>query len=202
MARYRESRTKVCRRLGVQLVRNSGVSKSLSRREILNTGRRPGKVSEFGVRLKEKQKIRFYYEISEKQLRNYYLEAQRLPGNSAIMLLTLLERRLDNAICQMRFATTMSDARQMVVHGHVTVNGKKCSSPAYQLNVGDIIGVRAKQSSQNRAKFALGQVRDHLTPEWIVVNEDELTGRVSRLPERPDVRCPVEEQKVIEFYSR
>lgn len=202
MSRYRGPKTKICRRLGVQLVRNSGVAKSLARRETLNTGKRPGKQSEYAMRLREKQKLRFYYELSEKQLVGYFSEAQRLKGNSGHSLLILLERRLDNAICQMRFATTMSDARQMIVHGHVTINGKRVNSPAYRLNPEDVIGIRNKQGSQNRARFALQQVRDHLPAEWITINEEELTGRVARLPEHTDGRCPCEVQKIIEFYSR
>ncbi|MFH0911916.1 MAG: 30S ribosomal protein S4 [Planctomycetota bacterium] len=203
MARFHGPMTKVCRRLGFLASRKSGVGKAYSRREVLpTTGGRRRRPSEYGVRLIEKQKLRYYYGITEKQLHRAYRDANRMPGNTGHNLLIFLERRLDNAVCNMRFGVTMADARQLVAHGHVTVNGRRVDIPSFRVSENDVIGVQEKKSSLARAQNALATVGDSEVPDWIAVDEKAFTGRVLRLPTREDVRCPVEEQKVIEFYSR
>lgn len=202
MARYTGPRAKLCRRLGFLITRNAGVARAYAKRESLFAGGRRRKVSEYGVRLIEKQKLRFYYGCSEKQLRAYYKEATRLIGNSGHNILCLLERRLDNVISNLRFAVTIADARQLVSHGHITVNDKKMDVASYLVKEGDVIAVKDRAKSKTRAENALALVKDIEVPDWIHCEDGKLSARVVRLPGREDVRCPVEEQKVIEFYSK
>jgi small subunit ribosomal protein S4 len=201
MARYTGPKTKLCRRLGFLVTRNSGVAKAYAKRETIGDGRRR-KVSEYGMRLIEKQKLRFYYGCSEKQMRSLYREGSRMGGNVGHNLLSLLERRLDNVVANMRFGVTIQEARQIISHGHILVNGKKCRVASYTVKEGDEIAVAAKEKSQKRVQTALEQVRDIEVPDWLSCDDNKLSGKVLRLPVRDDVRCPVEEQKVIEFYSR
>ncbi|MHC4885060.1 MAG: 30S ribosomal protein S4 [Planctomycetota bacterium] len=202
MARYTGPRAKLCRRLGFLITRNAGVARAYAKREMIFTGGRRRKVSEYGLRLIEKQKLRFYYGCSEKQLRASYKEATRMGGNAGHNILSLLERRLDNVVANLRFAVTIADARQLVSHGHITVNGKKMDVASYRVKEGDVIAVRDKQKSKTRAENALALVKDVEVPDWMTCEDGKLTGKVDRLPGRDDVRCPVEEQKVIEFYSK
>jgi small subunit ribosomal protein S4 len=192
---------KVCRRLGFLASRSSGVAKAYARRESPpnQSRRRP---SEYALRLVEKQKLRHYYGPSEKQLRKAYRTASSMGGNAGHNLLQLLERRLDNVVCNLRFGRTVADARQLVSHGHITVNGRKVDVPSYIVEEGDIIGVREKKNSQTRVKNTIVTVGDYDVPEWLGCDDEALSGKVLRLPQRDDVRCPVDEQKVVEFYSR
>jgi len=192
---------KVCRRLGFLASRSSGVAKAYARRESKQQPFRR-KRSEYADRLVEKQKLRYYYGCSEKQLRRIYQDASRMGGNVGHNLLSLLERRLDNVVCNLRFGRTVADARQFIAHGHVTVNGRKVDVPSYRVNENDVIGVRDKKNSQERARQTMVTVGDYDVPEWMTCDEQALTGKIVRLPGREDVRCPVEDQKVIEFYSR
>ncbi|MBN1257476.1 MAG: 30S ribosomal protein S4 [Planctomycetes bacterium] len=202
MARYTGPMAKVCRRLGLLTSRSSGVAKAVARREFPpSTGRRR-KPSEYGLRLIEKQKLRYYYGCSEKQLRRIFKEANRMGGNAGHNLLCLLERRFDNVVCNLRFGRTVADARQLIAHGHVTINGKKMDIPSFFVNEGDVIAMRDRKSSKARAENTIATVGDYSIPDWISVDDKELTGKVLRLPTREDVRCVVDEQKVVEFYSR
>ncbi len=201
MARHRGPMAKVSRRLGFAASRKAGVARAFARRESPPSTRRR-RPSEYGLRLVEKQKLRYFYGVSEKQLHRAYEEATRAGGNPGHNLLQFLERRLDNVVCNLRFAVTTADARQLVAHGHVLVNGRKVDIPSYRVDKGDVVGVRDRQNSRARVENALAQVGDYEIPDWVAVDEKEFTGRVTRLPEREDVRCPVDEQKVIEFYSR
>jgi small subunit ribosomal protein S4 len=201
MARYRGPKAKLCRRLGFLITRKAGVSRAYARREFpASTSRR--RPSEYAVRLIEKQKLRYYYGTSEKQLRARYHEATRMGGNAGHNLLTLLERRLDNVVMNLRFAVTTEDARQLIAHGHITVNGKKVDVASCRVSEGDTIAVRDKEKSKKRVQAALERISSEEVPEWMTVDDKALSGKVVRLPVRDDVRCPVEEQKVIEFYSR
>lgn len=201
MARYSGPMAKKCRRLGFLASRKNGVAKAYARRENPpSTGRR--RPSEYALRLIEKQKLRYYYGCSEKQLRRAFRDASRAGGNAGHNLLRLLERRLDNVVMNMRFGCTLADARQLVAHGHITINGHKVDVPSYLVQEGDVIGVRDKKSSKDRVQHAIATVGDYELPEWVAVDDGEFTGKVLRMPERDDVRCPVDEQKVIEFYSR
>lgn len=201
MARYTGPKAKICRRLGFLAFRNSGVARAYAKREVLPTTSRR-KPSEYGLRLVEKQKLRYHYGCSEKQLRAVYREASRIGGNAGHNLLQLLERRLDNVVCCLRFGRSMEDARQLVSHGHITVNGKKLDVPSYIVREGDTIAVRDKKSSRNRVTNTLALGSDMDVPEWMDVDDEAYSGKVLRLPTRDDVRCPVDEQKVVEFYSR
>jgi len=192
---------KVSRRLGFLASRKNGVAKAFARRETLPTAsrRRP---SEYGLRLIEKQKLRYHYGCSEKQLRRSYQKASRMGGNAGHNLLQLLERRLDNVVMNLRFGITLADARQLVAHGHITINGHKVDVPSYLVKENDVIGVRDRKNSKERVSRSLQTVADYEVPEWISVDDENQTGKVLRMPVREDVRCPVDEQKVIEFYSR
>lgn len=201
MARYKGPMTKVCRRIGFLASRSAGVAKAYAKRETIGGGFRR-KTSEYGLRLIEKQKLRYFYGCSEKQMKTVYNDASKIGGNAGHNLLALLERRLDNVVCNARFGTTLADARQLVAHGHVTVNGKKMDIPSYRVSEGDIIGVADKKKSRDRATNAIEVVGDYEIPEWIAVDDKALTAKVTRLPVIDDVRCPVDYQKVIEFYSR
>ncbi len=201
MARYKGPMAKVCRRLGFLASRSAGVAKAYAKRETIQGGFRR-KTSEYGVRLIEKQKLRYFYGCSEKQLKRVYKDASRMGGNVGINLLSLIERRLDNVVCNARFGRTVADARQLIAHGHVIVNGKKLDIPSYRVQEGDVVGICKKKKSRERATNAIASVGDYEIPEWIAVDDEALTAKVTRLPVREDVTCPVDEQKVIEFYSK
>ncbi len=203
MARYTGPRTKISRRFGVALF---GSSKALERRNFppgqhgVRAGRK--KKSEYSVALGEKQKLRFQYGILEKQFRGYYEEAARRRGVTGVVLLQLLECRLDNVCYRAGFANSRQASRQMVNHGHVHVNGKRVDVPSYQVKPGDVIKVGAKPSSQQLALRMLDLTQAAPSVDWLEVNRDNMEVTMTRVPERSEIDPLVNEQLIVELYSR
>jgi small subunit ribosomal protein S4 len=203
MARYTGPRTKISRRFGVALF---GSSKALERRNFPpgQHGARAGrkKKSEYAVALGEKQKLRFQYGILEKQFRGYYEEAARRRGVTGEILLQLLETRLDNVCYRAGFANTRQAARQLVNHGHLSVNGRRVDIPSYQVRPGDVIKIEARPSSQQLALRMTDLTQSMPAVDWIQVDKEKLEATISRLPERSDIDPIVNEQLIVELYSR
>ncbi len=164
-------------------------------------GNRRKKVSEYGAQLKEKQKVRFIYGVLEKQFRHYYDTASNMKGVTGENMLMLLETRLDNVVYRLGLAKTRRMARQVVGHGHIRVNGKKVDIPSYQVKKGDVISLR-ERSTQIEMFKALREGTSVLTPKWLTFNAAELTGTVNDLPKREDIDYEVQENMIVEFYSR
>lgn len=203
MARYTGPRAKISRRFGVSLF---GPSKALERRNFppgqhgLRAGRK--KKSEYSVALGEKQKLRFQYGILEKQFRSYYTEAARRRGITGEILLQLLETRLDNVCYRAGFGNTRQSARQLVNHGHVKVNGRQVDIPSFQVKPGDVIKVADRPSSQQLAVRMTDLTQAMAAVDWINVDKDKLEATVTRVPQRDDINPIVNEQLIVELYSR
>ena len=165
-------------------------------------GGRRTKKSDYAIALAEKQKLRFQYGILEKQFRRYFAEAQRRRGVTGTLLIQLLEMRLDNLVYRMGFANTRAGARQFVNHGHVEVNGQRVDIPSYNVQVGDTITVRDSPRSKQLALRGLDLTQAIAQPEWLAVDRDNLSTSVLRIPEREEVDPMVNEQLVVELYSR
>ena len=164
-------------------------------------GNRRKKVSEYGAQLKEKQKVRFIYGVLEKQFQHYFEKASNMKGVTGENMLSLLELRLDNVVYRLGLAKTRRMARQVVGHGHIRVNGNKVDIPSYQVKVGDVITLR--QRSQEYEMFkSLREGTSVLTPKWLTFDAQNLTGTVSALPARDDIDYEVQENMIVEFYSR
>ena len=202
MARYTGPRVRISRRFGIPIF---GPTKYLERR---NYG--PGvhgpkyrrKTTEYGEGLIEKQKLRYYYGLMEKQFRGVYEKALRRRGVTGEQMLQILETRLDNVVFHLGFANTRAAARQMVGHGHVTVNGRKASIPSYALKVNDVISVKNNNVSRQLATKGLEVSASRAVPDWMTLNKEELKGTVMRIPTREEIRPIANEQAVVEFYSR
>jgi len=203
MARYTGPRTKLSRRFGVSLF---GSSKAFERRNFppgqhgVRAGRK--KKSEYAVALGEKQKLRFQYGILEKQFRAYYQEAARRRGITGETMLQLLETRLDNVCYRSGFGNSRQAARQLVNHGHVSVNGRKVDIPSFQTKPGDVIKVSEKPSSKQLAARMLDLTQALPQVDWIDVDRDAMKATVTRVPERSDIDPIVNEQLIVELYSR
>ncbi|REK58504.1 MAG: 30S ribosomal protein S4 [Thermobacillus sp.] len=199
MARYTGPKFKLSRRLGISL---SGTGKEL-KRPFPPGQHGPGqrrKVSGYGAQLMEKQKLRHMYGLSEKQFRNLFDKAVKMKGIAGENFMFLLESRLDNLVYRLGFANSRAGARQLVAHGHVTVNGKKVDIPSYQVSPGDVIGLRERSRSLKVIKEAL-EARRHL-PNYLEFNEQAMEGRYIRLPERSELTQDIDERQIVEFYSR
>ncbi len=200
MAKNMQPIAKRCKALGI-----SPTVMGYSKKE---TKRNPGgqmrkKKSEYAIQLNEKQKVKFVYGILEKQFHMYYEKASRMPGKTGENLLTLVERRLDNVVYRLGFATTRREARQLVSHAHFTVNGKKVNIPSYQVKAGDVIEVR--ESSRSSAKFAKltgPEAPVVALPAWLNREAGTLKGVVAKLPERSDIDYEVAEHLIVELYSK
>ena len=161
------------------------------------------KQSEYGLQLNEKQKVKFVYGVLEKQFRAYYETAAAAEGITGEVLLSTLERRLDNVVFRMGFALTRREARQLVSHGHFTVNGKVCDIPSFLVKVGDVVEVKERSRSSVKFKRFLGEDAIVVTtPTWVERDKENLKGTVTRLPERADIDFPVEEHLIVELYSK
>ena len=164
-------------------------------------GTRRKKVSEYGMQLKEKQKVKFVYGVLEKQFHKYYLKAANQKGMTGENLLKLLELRLDNVLYRLGLAKTRRMARQMAVHGHILVNGQKVDIPSYSVKVGDVITLRERSKEQANFK-ALREGTGVVTPKWLTFDAQNLTGTVAAMPAREDIDFPVSEHLIVELYSR
>lgn len=197
MAIDRVPELKRCRALGIEpaVVGRSRQSK----RQVRRTNR---KVSEYGLQLREKQKAKFIYGVLERQFRNYYEKAKKMQGVTGENLLTLLERRIDNVVFRLGLANTRRQARQIVTHGHITINGKRVDIPSALVKVGDVIAV-CEKSSTNEFFKALKETNNALSaPAWLEADQANLKGSVTRYPTRDEIDVPVNEQSIIELYSR
>ncbi len=167
------------------------------------TNARAGKkVSEYGLQLREKQKAKFIYGVLEKPFRNYYKKADRMQGMTGENLMVILESRLDNVVFRMGFARTRREARQIVDHKHVLVNGKQVNIPSYLIKAGDVIEIREKSKSLQRYKDILEVTAGRLTPEWVDVDKEAFKGTVKNLPTREMIDVPVNEMLIVELYSK
>ena len=188
---------KRCRSLGLEPA-YLGYDKKSNR-----TSARAGKkMSEYGLQLREKQKAKFIYGVLEKPFRNYYEKADRMKGMTGENLMILLERRLDSVVFRMGFARTRREARQIVDHKHVLVNGKCINIPSYLIKAGDKIEIREKSKSLQRYKDVVEVTAGRLTPDWIDVNLETLSGTVKNLPTREMIDVPVNEMLIVELYSK
>lgn len=198
MARYLGPKVKLSRRVGVPI---ADIPKHTAKRQLTAPGmhgyrnRRP---KDYGIRLTEKQKLRFHYSVLEKQFRRYMAEANRRKGNSGDVLLSLLEQRLDNVVRRAGFVRTIWAARQMVAHGHVTVNGKKVDRPSFAVRPGDVIGLRDR--IHNLARENMESMAGHIVPDWLEVNPAELNSRVLSVPTPDQIPFEVNTNLIIEFY--
>ena len=200
MARNTQPIAKRCKALGISPA-VMGYSKKVTERNAKGQMRR--KQSEYGLQLNEKQKVKFIYGVLEKQFRAYYEKAATAEGITGDVLLSTLERRLDSVVFRMGFAMTRREARQLVNHGHFTVNGKVCNIPSYLIKAGDVVEVRERSRSSVKFKRFLGEDAIAVTvPSWIEREKDSLKGTVTRLPERADIDFPVEEHLIVELYSK
>ena len=202
MARYTGPRVRISRRFGVPIF---GPSKYLDRRNYgpgLHGPRSRRKITEYGLALGEKQKLRYYYGLLEKQFRGVYHLAIRRRGITGEIMLQILETRLDNVVFQLGFANSRPAARQMVTHGHVLVNGKKVRVPSCALKVNDIIEVRDTSISRQMATRNLEASTSRAVPDWLSLNKDGFKGVIMRLPTMDDIQPIANVQAVVEFYSR
>ncbi|MCR4961297.1 MAG: 30S ribosomal protein S4 [Lachnospiraceae bacterium] len=167
------------------------------------TNSRAGKkISEYGLQLREKQKAKFIYGMLEKPFRNYYEKADRMKGMTGENLMVMLESRLDNVVFRMGFARTRREARQVVGHKHVLVNGKKINIPSYQIKAGDVISLTDKAKELQRYKDIIEVTGGRLVPEWIDVDQDNFKGTIKNLPTREMIDVPVNEMLIVELYSK
>lgn len=205
MGRYRGPMVKICRREGVNLVESPKAQKYMERHPYppgQHGQRRRRKPSDFAVRLREKQKLRFYYNMSEKQFARLFEEASRKTGATGAVFLQLLESRLDNVVYRMGIAATRRQARQFVAHGHITVNGQRIDIPSYRVNPGDEIAVHANARKMQFIKDNLDARKRGKPFPWLEFDAETLKGRFLHRPSREDIVVPVNELQVIEYYSR
>lgn len=206
MARYTGPSCKLCRREGCKLYLKGDRCYSdkcaMARRPFApgQHGHNKKKLTNYGVQLREKQKAKRIYGVLESQFRKYYEEADRQKGITGENLLRLLELRLDNVIFRLGFASSRTEARQLVRHGHFTVNGKKVDIPSYELRVNDVIAVREKSRSSEKFKALMGV--DTTVPNWLSVDKENMVGKVVSLPQREDIDIPVNETLIVELYSK
>ena len=160
------------------------------------------KMSEYGLQLREKQKAKFIYGVLEKPFRNYFEKAQRMSGMTGTNLMVMLESRLDNVVFRMGFARTRKEARQIVDHKHVLVNGKQVNIPSYLIKAGDVIEIKENKKSSPRYKGILEVTAGRLVPEWLDVDAENLKGAVKELPSREMIDVPVDEMLIVELYSK
>ena len=199
MARYTGSTYRKSRRLGFSVLENG---KELAKRPYApgqhGNGRR--KISDYGMQLQEKQKVRFMYGLNEKQLKRVFVEAGKMKGVHGENFLKLLESRLDNLVYRMGFATTRRGARQLVNHGHITVNGNKVDIPSYRVKVGDVIGIKEQSKDHPAIKAALEAINNRV--EFVTFDDAKKTGTFVRLPERSELNADINESLIVDFYNR
>ena len=208
MARNLEPQCRQCRREGMKLYLKGDrcyTDKCGITRRPTAPGQHGGnrrKLSEYGIQLREKQKVRRIYGVLEKQFGRYFDIAEKMKGITGENLLQLLERRLDNVVYRLGFANSRAQARQFVLHGHITVNGKKVNIPSYITNVGEVIAVREKSASEIEHFKALREGTGRAVVPWLQVDYDKLEGRIAALPSRQDIDYEIQEHLIVELYSR
>jgi small subunit ribosomal protein S4 len=207
MARYTDAVCRVCRREGTKLFlkgdRCFSAKCGVERRSYPpgQHGQGRARFSDFGVQLREKQKVKRMYGLLEKQFARTMRRATRMRGRAGENLLVLLERRLDNVIFRMGFTTSRAEARQLIRHGHFTVNGRKASVPSMSLAEGAVVAVRERSRKVNRIVGALETLEGRSLPQWLEIDKDNFTGKVKSLPVREDITMPIQEQLIVELYS-
>jgi len=202
MARYTGPRVRISRRFGTPIF---GPSKYLERRNYgpgVHGPKARRKHTEYGLGLIEKQKLRYYYGLMERQFRGVYEKALRRRGVTGEQMLQILETRLDNVVYQLGFANTRAAARQMVSHGHITVNGRKVNVPSFALKINDVIQAKPTNVSRQLVTKGMEVSTSRAVPDWLSVGKDELKGVVMRIPTRDEIQPIANEQAVVEFYSR
>jgi small subunit ribosomal protein S4 len=207
MARYLGPKCKLSRREGTDLFLKSAVKPLESKCKLEVPpggikGERRTRLSDYGLQLREKQKLRRMYGVLEKQFHNYYVRAAGRPGSTGETLLRYLEGRLDNVVYRMGFASTRAEARQLVSHKGITVNGELVNVPSYQCKAGDVISVRDKAQKQMRITAALAIATQVGLPDWVEVDEKKLTGTLKSLPDRDQILPDINENLVVELYSK
>ena len=206
MARYLGPTCKLSRREGTDLFLKSGVrpleSKCRAESAPGQHGLRRGRLSDYGVQLREKQKVRRIYGILEKQFRNYYKSAARTKGNTGENLLTLLESRLDNVVYRMGFGSTRAESRQLVAHNSILVNGAKVNIASFSVSAGDVISLREKAKKQLRVQSALQLAAQRSESSWVNVNSEKMEGTFIRNPDREDLPSEINENLIVELYSK
>lgn len=206
MAKYLGPKLKLCRREGSDLFLKSGVRSIDTKCKLEQSpgqhGNRKPRLSDYGIQLREKQKVRRLYGILERQFHNYYKLAVRLKGNTGENLLKLLEDRLDNVVYRMGFGSTRSESRQLVNHKSILVNNRVVNIASYQLSINDRISVREKCKSQSRIKAALELSEQREKPNWLEVDINKMEGFLKRYPERADLSAEINEHLIVELYSK
>jgi small subunit ribosomal protein S4 len=206
MARYLGPKLKLSRREGTDLFLKSGVRAIDTKCKIETIpgqhGARRGRLSDYGIQLREKQKVRRIYGVLEKQFRNYYKQAARIRGNTGENLLQLLEKRLDNVVYRMGFASTRAEARQLVSHKAIVVNGQVVNIPSFAVKADDVISVREKSKTQARIIAALELAEQREKPVWVEVDNKKMEGVFKRYPDRSDLSAEINEQLIVELYSK
>ena len=206
MARYIGPKCKLARREGSDLYLKSA-RRSIDSKCKIDTapgqhGAKRGRLSDYGLQLREKQKIRRIYGVLERQFRRYFAEAERRKGSTGELLLQLLESRLDNVVFRMGFGSTRAEARQLVSHKAITVNGQVVNIPFYQVKAGDVVAVREKAKKQVRIQEALALATQIGLPSWVNIDAQKLEGTFKNVPDRSELSADIKEQLVVEFYSK
>ncbi len=203
MARNLKAKCKACRRLGESVC---GTAKcALTRRPYVpgqHGMKRKGRLSEFAMQLREKQKAKMLYGMLERQFHNYYVEASRKSGNTAEQLLQLLESRLDNVVYRSGFGTTRRQARQYVTHGHIMVNGKRCNIPSRQIRLGDVVSIQDKAQKSKYVENLGATLKLHEAPHWLQVDKTRYSSQVLTMPAAADAESSIAVSMIVEFYSR
>ncbi len=211
MARYAGPVCRLCRREGMKLFlkgeRCYAEKCAIEKRNVppgsqQGRRRRPSKVMGYGLQLREKQKVKRTYGVLESQFRRYFAAAERQRGITGETLLQLLERRLDNVVYRLGLATSRPQARQLVRHGHFRVNGKRADVPSISLKAGDAVSVRERSNKQASILYAMEEVKGRGIPAWLEFDASTMTGRVASLPTRDQINLPVQEQLIVELYSK
>ena len=209
MARYKESLCRLCRIEGIKLFEKGDrcfTEKCAFDRRSYGPGQhgqsRRGKISDYGVQMREKQKLKRMFGLLEKQFKNYFEKADKQKGITGTNLLLMLERRLDNTVFRMGFSNSRAEGRQLVMHGHFTVNGKKVNIPSYLVNAGDEVKIRERSKNISRILESMETVARRGIPQWLELEKEAFKGTVKRIPSRDELTMPVQEQLVVELYSK
>ena len=208
MARITGAKCRICRRLGTKLFLK-GNRCDTAKCPIEKENRPPGvhgakriRLTEYGIHMREVQRAKKMYGLMQRQFRRYYNEAIAKPGNTGDYLLQLLERRLDNVVYRLRMGASRSQSRQMILHGHIRVNGKKVTIPSFQVSAGDVVEPAKKERSQKIVKESMLLKKDVQIPSWLKLAEEQATGMVVTLPTVQEIQVPVESQLIVEYMSR